>query len=99
MTSTNPNNNSKNDTVVPNKKPDNTHNTEKSDKDKKYVDKPLITNYSIIMPYINEISNLLTITLFKPYFNFELYPHSTNTIIQIIKKKHNRFICIIRYCY
>ena len=64
----------------------NTDKCEKYVKDLKYVDEPLIKNYSIIMPYINEISNLLTITLFKPYFNFELYPHSTNTVMQIIKK-------------
>lgn len=61
-------------------------NKKKCEKDTRYINQPIITNYSRIMPYINEISNLLTITLFKPYFNFELYPHSTNTIIQIIKK-------------
>ena len=34
------------------------------------------------MPYINEIFNLLSITLFIPYFNFSIYHHSPKTFLQ-----------------
>jgi len=35
--------------------------------------------YALIMPFINEILNLLTITIFKPRFNIELYPETPET--------------------
>ena len=41
------------------------------------------TNYDIyaaFMPFINEILNLITLTITKPYYNFEIYPHHPKTM-------------------
>jgi len=35
--------------------------------------------YALIMPFINEILNMLTLTILKPYFNLELYPDTPTT--------------------
>jgi len=35
--------------------------------------------YGAVMPFINEILNLLTITVFKPHFQLEVYPHDPHT--------------------
>jgi len=35
--------------------------------------------YAALMPFINEFMNLFTITIFKPYYGFELYPHHPKT--------------------
>jgi hypothetical protein len=37
------------------------------------------TTYAAVMPFINEILNLLTITVFKPQFKIEVYPHDPHT--------------------
>ena len=42
--------------------------------------------YGSFMPFINEIFNLLTITITKPYFNVVLYPHHAVTFNDSIKK-------------
>ncbi len=42
--------------------------------------------YAAIMPFINEIFNLLTITFFKPRFGLDLYPHSPHGLRQILWK-------------
>ena len=42
--------------------------------------------YAALMPFINEIFNLLTITVTKPYFKFILYPHHPNGMNEIILK-------------
>lgn len=42
--------------------------------------------YAAFMPFINEILNLLTLTITKPYYNFELYPHHPKTMYQDILK-------------
>ena len=42
--------------------------------------------YSSLLPFINEILNLLTLTIFKPYFNIELYPHHPKNLKQDIIK-------------
>tara|TARA_Y100000741_G_C18240221_1_gene553377 strand:- start:478 stop:981 length:504 start_codon:yes stop_codon:yes gene_type:complete len=42
--------------------------------------------YAAFMPFINEIFNLLTITVTKPYYNVVLYPHHPNGMNQVILK-------------
>lgn len=42
--------------------------------------------YAALMPFINEIFNLLTITITKPYFNVVLYPHHPNNKGEMILK-------------
>lgn len=42
--------------------------------------------YAAIMPFINEIFNLFSITVFKPRFGLNLYPHSPHGMGQIIFK-------------
>lgn len=42
--------------------------------------------YAALMPFINEIMNLLTLTIFKPYFGFEIYPHHPKTTKEGILK-------------
>ena len=37
---------------------------------------------AFIAPFANEIANLLTITIFLPYLNFQLYPHHAFTTTQ-----------------
>ena len=34
--------------------------------------------FCIIAPYINEITNVITICITKPYYNISLYPHYSN---------------------
>ena len=38
--------------------------------------------YAAFMPFVNEISNLLTITFFKPVLGLNIYPHSVNNLSQ-----------------
>ena len=45
-----------------------------------------ITTYDAVMPVINEILNLLTITVFKPHFNVEVYPHAPHTFKDSFRK-------------
>lgn len=40
--------------------------------------------YAAIMPYFNEIMNLLSITLFKPLFGIKLFYHYTTNFYEII---------------
>ncbi len=42
--------------------------------------------YAAIMPFINEIFNLLSITLFVPQFGINIYPHAPHGLLQIIFK-------------
>ena len=42
--------------------------------------------YAALMPFINEFMNLFTLTIFKPYFGFEIYPHHPKTEMQGIVK-------------
>ena len=42
--------------------------------------------YGSFMPFINEIFNLLTITVTKRYFNIALYPHHPVTYNEALKK-------------
>ena len=42
--------------------------------------------YAAIMPFINEIFNLFSITLFKPQFGIDIYPHSPHGLGEIIFK-------------
>jgi hypothetical protein len=42
--------------------------------------------YAALMPFINEFLNLFTLTIFAPYFGFELYPHRPKTIKEGILK-------------
>ena len=42
--------------------------------------------YAALMPFINEILNLVTLTITKPYYNFEIYPHHPKTMLQDILK-------------
>ena len=35
--------------------------------------------YAALMPFINEFMNLFTLTIFKPYFGIEVYPHHPKT--------------------
>ena len=49
-------------------------------------DNTIFTTYGAIMPFINEILNLLTITIFKPHFNIEVYPHDPHTFKAHIRK-------------
>jgi hypothetical protein len=42
--------------------------------------------YAALMPFINEILNLVTLTITKPYYNFEIYPHHPKTMFQDILK-------------
>lgn len=42
--------------------------------------------YAAFMPFINEYMNLLTLTIFKPYFGLEVYPHHPKTESQRILK-------------
>jgi hypothetical protein len=43
--------------------------------------------YAALMPFINEFMNLFTLTIFKPYFGFEIYPHHPKTEMQGIVKQ------------
>ena len=40
---------------------------------------------SIILPFLNEITNLLTITWTKPYYQYEIFPHKENLQKMIIE--------------
>lgn len=42
--------------------------------------------YASIMPFINEILNLITLTITKPYYNFEIYSHHPKTMNEDILK-------------
>lgn len=42
--------------------------------------------FTEILPYINEIFNIITVTITKPYFNFSIYAHSPVNIKQKIIK-------------
>jgi len=42
--------------------------------------------YAALMPFINEILNLITLTITKPYYNFEIYPHHPKTMNQDMLK-------------
>jgi len=42
--------------------------------------------YCAIIPFINEILNLLTICIFYPYFNYNLYPHFPISNAENIRK-------------
>jgi hypothetical protein len=42
--------------------------------------------YAALMPFINEILNLVTLTITKPYYNFEIYPHHPKTMFQDLLK-------------
>ena len=42
--------------------------------------------YASIMPFINEILNLLTITITNPTYNFDLYPHHPHSQSEDILK-------------
>ena len=42
--------------------------------------------YGKLMSFINEILNLITLTITKPYYNFEIYPHHPKTLNQDILK-------------
>lgn len=42
--------------------------------------------YAALMPFINEFMNLFTLTITKPYYNFELYPHHPKTTREGILK-------------
>ena len=44
------------------------------------------TTYGAVMPFINEILNLLTITVFKPHFQVEVYPHDPHTVKAHLRK-------------
>jgi len=44
------------------------------------------TTYGAVMPFINEILNLLTITIFKPHFQIEVYPHDPRTFEMHLRK-------------
>ena len=39
-----------------------------------------------LSPFANEFANLLSVTVTKPYFYFEIYPHNVITYIDNIKK-------------
>lgn len=49
-------------------------------------DNTFLTTYGAVMPFINEILNLLTITVFKPHFNVEVYPHAPHTFKESFRK-------------
>ena len=49
-------------------------------------DNTFLTTYGAVMPFINEILNLLTITVFKPHFNVEVYPHAPHTFNESFRK-------------
>ena len=42
--------------------------------------------YAALMPFINEFMNLFTLTITKPYYSFELYPHHPKTFKERIFK-------------
>ena len=42
--------------------------------------------YAALMPFINEILNLLTLTITKPYFKVILYPHHPHNFYEIVLK-------------
>jgi hypothetical protein len=44
------------------------------------------TTYAAVMPFINEILNLLTITILKPHFQVEVYPHDPHTFNARLRK-------------
>ncbi len=44
------------------------------------------TTYAAVMPFINEILNLLTITILKPHFQIEVYPHDPHTFNARLRK-------------
>lgn len=44
------------------------------------------TAYAAVMPFINEILNLLTITILKPMFHLEVYPHDPHTFQTQLRK-------------
>ena len=42
--------------------------------------------YAAIMPFINEIANVFTLTIFKPAFGLNLYPRTPHGLKQIVVK-------------
>jgi hypothetical protein len=42
--------------------------------------------YASLMPFINGILNLFTLTITKPFYNFEIYPNHPKTMFQDILK-------------
>ena len=42
--------------------------------------------YASLMPFINGILNLVTLTITKPFYNFEIYPNHPKTMFQDILK-------------
>ena len=42
--------------------------------------------YAAVMPFINELLNLLTITFFKPVYGIEIYPHYPHTFSSMVLK-------------
>ena len=42
--------------------------------------------FAEIAPYINEISNIITCSITKPYFNFSIYPHEPSNFKKKILK-------------
>ena len=42
--------------------------------------------YAAFMPFINELANLFTITLFKPYLGLNIYPHSVHNVYENFMK-------------